>query len=366
MLTALEQIGLSSRDGLEPSQDERAWHTPAPPKRRSRWQRKDKYSQRAVIAAHAEGLSADAPLRVLLASQAFEDRLSAYEIANARAIRAQNRYKRWGWIALALATLAALIAASMLLPISALLPASANRVVSGLQSFANIISLVVVFWLNRSGAIDSWLSTRAEAERLRGLLFCDLISAPAPPGADARRLWQEKVALFNAAHVQYQRNYFASASRRHAARAKSLSLPRWIAFGAMSLAAAIGGLTFFGLWPGQLLAFAPWLSLAEKTVQWQLGLNAMASSLLAYASAHSLINQDERHSGLYRHSGESLDALRASEDKEVEAAAMAGDGARVAAYARAAQNILEVDHRAWQLSRPPRDPISGPPSKIKL
>lgn len=292
----------------------------------------------------------------LLESQAFEDRMTAYEAANGTAIKAQGRYKRWGWLALALATLATLIAAATLLPVSAMFPEHSTRIVSGLQSVANILSLAIVWWLNQIGAIDEWMTTRAEAERLRGTLFSDLLAAPPPPGARADQLWPEKLALFGGAHVDYQRRYFASAERRHMKGARSLSLPRWLAFSAIALAIVVGALTFFDLWPVEVLKQAPWLRLNDEPIRWQLGLNTMAASLLAYASARTMMNQDERNVALYRHSGRRLDELKATEGAEVEAAARNGDGDRVLKYALAAQSILEADHQAWRLHRPLANP----------
>lgn len=297
-------------------------------------------------------------MHALLESQAFEDRMAAYEAANRTAIKAQGCYKKWGWLALALATLATLIAAATLLPVSALFPDQSTRIVSGLQSVANILSLAIVWRLNQSGAIDDWMTTRAEAERLRGILFGDLMAAPVPPGAQAGQLWPEKLALFVAAHMDYQRRYFTSAEQRHMKGARSLSLPRWLAFGAMALAVVVGGLTFFDLWPVEILKQAPWLKLNEEPIRWQLGLNTLAASLLAYASARTMMNQDERNAALYRHSGRRLDELKATEGAEVETAARNGDGERVLKYAHAAQSILEADHQAWRLHRP----LQSPPS----
>ena len=287
--------------------------------------------------------------------------MAAYEAANRIAIKAQGRYKRWGWFALSLATLATVIAAVTLLPVSALFPDHSTRIVSGLQSAANILSLAIVWWLNQSGAIDEWMTTRAEAERLRGVLFADLLAAPAPPDAPPGQLWSEKLTLLNGAHIDYQRRYFASAERRHMKGARGLSLPRWLAFGAIALAIIVGAATFFDLWPVEVMKRAPWLKLSEEPIRWQLGLNTLASSLLAYASARTMMNQDERNAALYRHSGRRIDELKAAEGAEVEGAARRDDGGRVVQYARAAQSILDADHQAWRLHRP----LANPPG-VKL
>jgi hypothetical protein len=317
--------------------------------------------QRVKIENHIATLTSETPLPTLTASQAFADRLTAYETANAAAIKAQNRYKRWGGVALSLATIATLIAAFTLIPISTLIGPEADRWISGAQAIANVVSLGIVWWLGRAGAIDHWLSQRADAERLRGELFADLLRAPTPPGAEDKLLWTQKLDLFNKTHIDYQRAYLQSAELRHTKSAGSLSKPRTIALIAIVLSVLIGGFAFFNIWPTDLLVHAPWLKLAEEPVRWQLALGTLASALLAYASARTLIQQDERNAALYRHTRQRLDGLIATRGAAVQAAAETGDGQAVMEYAEAAQAILEADHTAWQFHRPPRDPVNSAP-----
>lgn len=344
------------------------WHTPAAARRKSlreRW-RKQKSGQRTALLKQMAKLPPDAHLHTLINSQAFDDLVHAYETTNARAQTCQNIYKRAGLAALALATLATLAAALTLLPVSDLIGANTTRVVSGLQVAANTLSLAIVWWLNRTSAVDAWMSARAAAEGLRGELFAHLFEAPHPNGADHARLWCDKLALFRGAHVDYQRGYFASAHERHTKRARNLSLPRGLAIGATALAIAIAAITAFDWWPRDFTNQVPWLRLLEEPIRWELGLNTIASSLLAFASAHAMINQDERNAALYHRSGTRLDDLNARAWADVEAAAARGDSEKVKAYARDVQAILEADHQAWLLNRPPSDPTSPLPPRMKL
>lgn len=340
------------------------WHTsaaPPPPRRWWQWPREaEKHGQRAAITKALANLPAIAPIRSLVGSQAFEDHLAAYEASNAKAVNAQTAYKRWAGFALVLATFATVLAAGTLLPVSALLPAAADRAVSGFQAAANILSLAVVWWLGRAGAIDAWLTRRAETERLRGALFADLVAAPAPPGADIKRLWREKLALFNTAHVDYQRTYFKSAAKRHTQAAGGLSVPRALATFAIVLSIVVGAVAALDGWPTFLQTLAPWLKLAEEPVRWQLGLGTLASALLAYASARTLIHQDERNAALYTHTRTRLDDLVAARGPATEAAASDGDSDAVTAFVNDAQAILDADYTAWQFHRPPADPTVGP------
>lgn len=352
----------NSANGLSP------WHTPArtSPPRRFAMRRAVRHGQGPTIEKHKATLAADAPLRTMLESQAFRDHLVGYEQMNRSAIKAQSRYRRWGLVALSLATLATLLAALTLLPISTLFPHDATRYVSGLQFAANAFSLLIVWQLNRTGAIDSWMTSRAEAERLRGMLFAELLRAPDPPGADPSKTWQEKLELLEAAHLGYQQAYFESAARRNTTSARRLSLPRRLALAAIALAGVIGAITFLDWWPRDFTNLVPWLKLVEEPIRWQLGLNTFASGLLAFASAHAMIHQNERNAVLFRRSAEQLAALRASEGKATADAARRGDGGQVLAYAQKAQAILEADHIVWQLNRPPANPLGGPPSSLRV
>jgi hypothetical protein len=273
---------------IGPMSIDRAWHTHAPSAPLQPWWRRSKPSgQRTKIAEVAGSLPEGSPLHPLLASVAFEERLAAHEAVDATAVTAQRRYKRGGSIALTLVTLATLIAAASLLPVSSLVPDAADRIVSGLQAASNMAALAIVYWLGRAGAIDRWLSTRAEAERLRGRLFADLLAAPAPPGSDTNALWRDKLALVEGAHIDAQRDYFKTASLRHSKAAAALSWPRAAALLATGLAICIGTLAFFGLWPETFLRQAPWLRLAEDSIRWQLALGTLASALLARAAPDS-------------------------------------------------------------------------------
>jgi hypothetical protein len=358
----LHSIGATPVDRPDAALADAAWLTPAAAIEAGGGSGRDTdRHQRQRIDAFVASLPAAAPLRQLTGSQAFADRLAAYEAADATALQAQGRYKRWGGIALLLATLATSIAAAMLLPVSEWLSPDARHMISVLQADANIISLYIVWLLGKRQTVGRWLTTRAEAERLRGKLFGDLVRASVPAEVAASELWPQKLGLFNQAHVAYQQAFFRSAARRHGRAAASLSLPRAMAMLATMLSIGVGGIDAFGLWPADPDALASWLQLVDEPARWQLGLGAIASALLAYASARTLMDQDERNAALYAHSLARLEALIGERGEAAAAAAAAGDGATVIDYARAAQTILDADYTAWQLHRPPDDPTAPPP-----
>ena len=111
-----------------------------------------------------------------------------------------------------------------------------------------------------------------------------------------------------------------------------------------------------------------WVGLIlDDPTRWQLGLNTAGSALLAYASARAMVTQDERNAALFAVTRQRLDALRTPERrKAAQDAADRGDAAAVLAYVEAAQSILDADHQAWMLNRPPPDPTAPPPKKFDL
>ncbi|MBU6379225.1 MAG: hypothetical protein KJS95_11935 [Gammaproteobacteria bacterium] len=327
------------------------------------------YDQRPQIERVLAALPLDAPLRPVV--DAHDDKLRAYELANDTASRAQQFYKRWGSTALVLTTIAALLSAATLFPIERHFPQiiALRPYVSGLQSAANIVALIIVWRLAQFGAIGRWMQSRAEAERLRGAYFRAIIDAPTPPAADARRLWSEKLTLLETAHLDYQRKYFASAEKRHRGGSSMLRGPKVAATIATGIGVLIGAAALAHAFKLPFVSYLLALLgevLAEPT-RWQIGLNTIASSLLAYASARAMVTQDERNAALYALTGQRLDDLRTPARREaVATAAAAGDGTAVIAYAEAAQSILDADHQAWMLNRPPVNPTAGPPPRMAI
>lgn len=326
------------------------------------------YDQRPRIAEYVDTLAPDAPLRAVVRDTAFDDALKLYEDADQDAGRAQRIFKRSAGLALALMTLATLISSLMLFPIERLWPESVQwrGFVSGLQSAANTIALGVVWFLNRSEGAMRWLDLRAEAERLRGDYFRAILAAPAPAGADARQLLCEKLGLLEHAHHDYQRAYLVSAVRKHAAGATRRARPRRLSTAATAVAILIGmaalAATVSG--PDSLLRWV--VAALTDPIRWQLGLNTMASALLAFASARSMIHQDDRNAALYRGTLAELDRVRAEQRETAAAAALRADETGVARYAREVQTVLDADHRAWRLARAAVDPNAPPPPQWKV
>lgn len=315
--------------------------------------------QEGVIFRVASRMEGDAPLRAVVSHPAVRRAMETYEQKDAEAIKYQKAFKRLGWVALVLSTVATLSAAATLMPIEHWLPKFATRLVSGLQSIANVAAFLLILWLDRRGVADRWMASRAEAEADRGRIFETILAVQGPPGSDRRRLVREKQQLVEEAHLDYQLGYFTKAARRHKRLIRALTLPRVIALSATGVAISMGLLHFAGLDASIFPAFLQWLT-DKDVVRWQLGLNTIASSLLAYASARAAMTQDERNAALFERSRKDLQELKDSELEATRWAAADGDEARVAAFLGKIKAILEADHRAWLLTRPPDNPTVAP------
>jgi hypothetical protein len=333
---------------------QRATAAPSPP--RTRRPRIGLLYQRQRIEAHLGKLAPDAPIRALVAQPALDDRLKAYEDADADALAAQSRYRTWGRFALKLMLIATLIASLMLLPLEKLIPYSEvwRGFVSGTQSVANLTALLVVWWLKKSDAVGRWLRNRAIAEQQRGDYFRALLAASPPTGADPRATLRQKLDLFEAAHLDNQRGFFDTKLKAYANPRFKQRWPGLVAKLAIAAGITLGGLAALRSLGvalpevGRLI-----LAVLDDPLRWQLGFNTIASALLAYVSAEALLSQDERNRSLYGASLEKLNRLRSDARRQaVAAAAAAGDEAAVMVYAAEAQAILDADHQAWMLTTP--------------
>ena len=317
--------------------------------------------QCGAIEQHLLTLPADAPIRALISTAAFEQQLAGYEAVNQTAITQQANYKALGHSALLLTTLATLMAALTLLPLDSWLDGTARTAVTGLQSVANFLAMLLVWRIARKDYVEGWMETRATAERLRGALFERLLAADATTGTNAKRLWREKLDLFMAAHVNYQLGYFDGAIKKAQVRSNLSSWPKTLSVIATLVVSVIAAIGIANYARDTGMPLPPWLDAGvlalrvPDTVRWQLGLNTLAAGLLAYASTRTLMYQDASNLALYRITRQRLVDLKAEELAQTEIAADQGEAMRVLGFCRRAQAILEADNLAWKLSRPPAD-----------
>jgi len=318
--------------------------------------------QRAAIEEYLKGVPATAPIRAVVASPAVQDQLKAFEKADQDAIIAQARYRRYAYLALAATTLSALAGAVLILPLGQVLPEFPRPAASLIQTVSLLVSVIAIQWLLWRRPLDDWLASRARAEQLRGRIF-EAILAEGTEDGGSSALVRQKLDCAMAAHVEDQLAFFKNSATRHRTTARALSPLSVLGYLLLTLAVAIG---FLGLPPlltsfhvsvmPEIVAIAAALTPLEHS-QWQLGFGTMASNLLAHMTARSMLDQDERKASLYEATADRISELVGAERAATEAAADQGDLAAVTAFFERLRRVLEGEHAAWSLSRPPKNPV---------
>jgi hypothetical protein len=319
--------------------------------------------QRLEIERFLGGLPAAAPLRAAVAAGGVWPAVDAFEAADKAAVAAQGRYRRAARLALRATTFGTLAGALLLLPLDQFLNGAPKYAIGALQTVSLICTLGAVWWLGRRRPVDAWMQSRAEAEQARGAIFEAVLEAHPAGAYDAGTLTAEKLDCIQQAHIDDQLRYFDKASRRHAkaaSRNSPLRLAGYVLIGAAFIVGGVGLIQVaeaFGFVGFAALHGVASLFTASDLSRAQLGLGTMASSILAHATARSMLEQDERNAALYTLTARRLRAYLERNRGDVRARAAAGDLASVTAFYRGARQILEAEHTAWLLSRPPRDPV---------
>ncbi len=307
-------------------------------------------------------LPPDAPLHRVMGSSAIKSRLDAFDRADETAIARQKQYRRAGRIALLTMSFSIVMGALALLPLEHWLEGQFNRVVSIVQTLALISAVLAVLWIALREPVDQWMQSRAEAEAIRADVFRSIFDAPAAD-ADPVRLLQDKLECFKHAHLHSQLAFFRKRGGE-AHRSCGRATPLRVAGYALTVLAVLFGIAAGIKWVGWFLGVGLWQPvqvavdwfLVPNAHRWQLGLGTIASSVLAFASARSLMDQDERNSTCYRVAADQIDKLLKSGLDATEKAAARGDDAAVRAFADRVQSILDAENLAWMYARPPTDP----------
>lgn len=316
---------------------------------------------RKAIEAFAATLASDSRLLRLLRERIIEDQLHAFDLADAIAVKKQRLYRRAGRLALWSMTVSVVSGALVLMPLDTVLVGRSYQAISVVQTVALTTAVLTVLWIAWTRPIDQWMQARAEAETIRGDVFRSILEG-SDQGGDPKRALQEKLACFRRAQLESQLEFYdrrGSEARQACGRATPLRLVGYALTGivvAFGFAAFVKAWSDFGLpmwWP--LLVVADWI-LVPNSNRWQLGLGTVASSVLAFASARSLMDQDERNAICYGVAAEQIrEVVRADVATAVTAAAN-GDSKTVGAFCGRIQRILEAENLAWLYARPPDDP----------
>lgn len=320
------------------------------------------YSQRAVMQRALDKHPPQGPVHAAARSEAVQQALAAYERADADALELQASYRRWARIVLRTTAVGGLLGAVVLLP-PGLLGGAAPAVrgaVGGAQAVALVVGILAMQWIAWRRPLDGWMRERAEAEHQRGEVFRALVAAEAPPGADAKELTRQKLAVAMEAHVGDQLAFYKSACRRHSKGASRVSPLRLLGYVLIALALALSIASLFeGLaslarymswhlpgWFEWLAAKANWI-VDNDGRRWQVVAGTISSSVLAYAAARSLLDQNERNLSLYTAVVQKLETLIETGRGAVDTAAAEGRVADVAAFLDEARTIMQSEHAVW-------------------
>ncbi|MFZ1102980.1 MAG: DUF4231 domain-containing protein [Hyphomicrobiaceae bacterium] len=298
-------------------------------------------------------------MRIVLVSADIQSRLDQFDWLDAIALKERNSYRRFRLLALWATMVATIVGALSLLPIEDKLQPWQRSTIQVLQALAVTLSFAATIWVSMRQSVRQWLQARAVAERLRADVFRALIRAGTD--AAASRL-AAALACFRDAHLDWQIRFYAErgAQYRQYRRGKrgfdpysmagNLLLAVAVVLGSLGLAKLVA--REFHLDLPQLDALVQWVRL-EQTERWQLGLGAMATSILAFATMRSFIDVDDRNASLYPMTYTALQTVRNAELEDAEAAAASGNVGAVMAFCESVQTILDKEHLAWTFALPP-------------
>ena len=248
---------------------------------------------------------------------------------------------------------------------------------TSLQTISLVVAVVAVLWISLFQPVDQWMQARAKAESIRADVFRGIMLAPGA-GADASQLLRENFACFKSAHLDSQLSFFnrrGGQALRSCGRATPVRLGGYVltVFAVLfGLAAFVNGWHELGLpiWR-PVLSAADWFLVphAKSLATWP---RDGASSLLAFASAKSLMDQDERNATCYRAAADQIKVVVDADLAKTEQAAANGDAEKVLAFCERVQSILAA--RIWRgctrvrpttrdrtNSQPPRTSLRTPP-----
>jgi hypothetical protein len=198
---------------------------------------------------------------------------------------------------------------------------------AGAGVLAGVAATLGAMWLFRAREgrlLERWLGCRAKAETERGAYFATI--AEGPDEMPDRLL---KLEYFRRYQVDVQRNYYTSASQRHA------KAGQWtLRIGA--LAVALSSIpAFFGAFAsgdGALSALAM--------------LSVIGGAVAAYTVAHEAMTQDRRNAERYEHALEALELL-AAKLGQVRKAVAEGSADALKVYVSTVNEQLTIEHRQW-------------------
>jgi hypothetical protein len=306
---------------------------------------------RLAVEAFLANVPPGAPIRAILSSPEVEGQLVVFDKADAKALRKQASNLGARRLSLWAGFVGALVAGFGLLPLESWLPSRYHDALSVLRALSLILTLLAITWLSVRQSGARWMRERGRAEKARA----DFFSAVMQAGASVRNALPQALACFTRAHLERQLKYFASAKAAHeeaiglATRYRIVGTLVSICAGLLALATVVNLAAALDLSVPYLTPTLQWLAVPQSE-RWQAGLSAMAASILAFASARASMDRSARNVAYYGLAISDLQQLKDSGLAAAEASALAGQASDVLAFTTKVQQVLSLEHRAWQLA----------------
>lgn len=293
----------------------------------------------AVIAARPAG----DPAKALYEHADVQQTLARFEAADTAALKAQARYRRWKQRGLRATTFGVMLGALLLLPFD--LP---RVTIGALQTLALLTTFTAIVVVTKWRPLDTWMASRAKAERLRGRIFERIVNAPG--GGAAADAASAKLDIVMRAYIEDQIRFFNRRTGEHKRRASEISPLRLLGYLVILIAFGIGLVVTLSASGIKISPVSEWLERwigLSNSNRWQLALTTAASGILSYSAARTLMDEDSRKAALYGATAKKLERLIAREHPAAVAFAASGDQAAVAAFFARARTVLEQEHAVW-------------------
>ena len=304
---------------------------------------------RTALDRYLVQLPSDAPIRSVLTSPDIENLLDKFDRSDWTAIRKQTSFRRASHLALWAGFIGAVVSALGLLPLDRWLSGWSPDVVNVLKMASTFLMSLAIMWLSFRQSGVRWFRARSEAEKARAGVFEAIIRA----GAANKPLLPQALACFNSAHLEWQLGFFEKRGGEHREAARKIAkfhlMGRvlWVISALLGLVALLNLAAAFGFTIPILSAVLPWLVVADVH-RWHVGLDAMAASILAFASERSTVDRNTRNASYYALAAADLQQVKNAALKKAIEAAERGDDGVVIDFRNRVQNVLDAEHRVWR------------------
>jgi hypothetical protein len=212
-----------------------------------------------------------------------------------------------------------------------------------------ILASLAIMWLSFRQSGARWLRERHAAEESRAKMFDAIVQA----GSTRKERLPNVLDCFARAHLDNQLAFFRKRGGQFDEAARKNELYRWVgrvlwAISALLALAAIAHLAAAHNFENPTLStLSHWLRTFQLD-HWHVGIDAMAASILAFASERSSRDRDTRTAVSYAEAARDLSAIRDADMQNAIDAATRGDDKFVVSFCRRIQAVLDAEHRAWR------------------